>query len=1061
MRDARVLRRRVWRRRLVLLCVLVIAATGAMGANAGFVGSASASAPRAATNDIDFGGNWVESEYDQGVYQGQHTISVSQGCNGQLSGPNPGGGTWSGQVSGDSVTLNLDDSHSASDLTAQWTLNVAPDDQSYTGTEVATYGGASPLTVTYSVVGGQHAAYLDCIQSSLSVSVSPTVPPGGLNVGSTLTVPVTVSASGGSVSGISLGALNVGGGGAVTVTAAPTGTSGFSLGAGQSRTFNYTVTGVKAGTAMLGIAATGTGADGTAISQSASKSFPVIQKAIQITIAADPGKVMLEADDEGKLAPKTIKVRVKLANTSNKPVTGAQLLSLSPVPADRTQQLDQLAFPRGALPVKFGTIQAGANRVKTFTLKVTGDGTYVLNALALYDDPTQAGGNGRAVGQGGKFTVAAPLLYFKASTQDRSPVESGGSWYVTGHVKNLSSFQTLCLSPLSPHWKDNAGGLGPHQIGVVPVDDPAPPLAGPLTPGETISFLMRVQTESGGTGSSAVVLDPQATKGDPGDACNVLAADSRPALSSAEVKLAKDSTSFRVAVSPAALSPGGAGPLEFFGGYAERSASFIGQLAESGYSLVKEYGSVDRLVAATTSGASAVLSKLYHAAALSAWFWYAATPTERELFEGQVADDFVITGGKIWDGVQTEVRQDVDHYMTLLEKAYLTGDWSSLFHALGSGTAGVLNEQAVQLAEWELAIGVIKKTGEVGAVLRRASTVEGGVLTTLTTVPVGRILKFAEMQRLWGLAYEDYLAFSKIANEEGVLIGVRGRSPISVKNLEEGAVWKHEQLKPKNVNFIDVKYLGFAQSDTGLVAFRTYTESQKNAILSSIAKLDPELQEVVRDRMTTRFGEAQYVHDIEGFSKAGKIDVGFNYADNGANETSTSILRGFDLHSQELKGRGLKDGGTYYRPYQENPALDGLANGEGKLPNYASKCIRKIVETLAKLLCRVTGDMDGVYLTDLEGRALPEAKQITVYNLLAAVGWQHPETLTWIKNGLFDFEKKTNILKELELGGQAMMEFGPHNVVRATYLNLADSRLTSARDYFVAVLGGLTQFTAP
>ena len=39
-----------------------------------------------------------------------------------------------------------------------------------------------------------------------------------------------------------------------------------------------------------------------------------------------------------------------------------------------------------------------------------------------------------------------------------------------------------------------------------------------------------------------------------------------------------------------------------------------------------------------------------------------------------------------------------------------------------------------------------------------------------------------------------------------------------------------------------------------------------------------------------------------------------------------------------------------------------------------------------KLLCRVTGDMDGVYLTDLQGRALDAEKRIKVYDLLAAVG---------------------------------------------------------------------------
>ena len=69
-----------------------------------------------------------------------------------------------------------------------------------------------------------------------------------------------------------------------------------------------------------------------------------------------------------------------------------------------------------------------------------------------------------------------------------------------------------------------------------------------------------------------------------------------------------------------------------------------------------------------------------------------------------------------------------------------------------------------------------------------------------------------------------------------------------------------------------------------------------------------------------------------------------------------------------------------------------------------------------------------------------------------AVGWQHPKTLTWIKDGLFDFADKTGILKGLQLGGLA----------RGTFLNLAASTLadtgTNVNRYFVGVLGGYTSY---
>ncbi len=771
---------------------------------------------------------------------------------------------------------------------------------------------------------------------------------------------------------------------------------------------------------------------------------------LTITMVADPKKVKLEANQAGKLAPKYIKVRVRIQNPTAARIAHVQLLSLQPVPADRTQQLDQLAFPRGSLPVKFGDLEGGASKVKTLDLKVTGDGSYVINALALFDDPSRPGGNGRAVGQGGKFTVEAPLLYFTAETRNKF-VQDGDSWYVTGHVRNLSSHQTLCVLPMFPKWEGNAGGLGPHEIGVVPVDDPAPPLAGPLVPGHTISFLMRAQTDAGGGTTSAVALKPRAVKGEPGDACNVLSTDKRPPLSADEVKLTKDSTHFQVRVDKYRSRLGGAGALEFFGGYAQGSYTALAHLYESGATLARNYGTPAKLFAALGHAGSTALSLLYHAAATSAWFEYFATPQERADFIQQCIDDFEAKTGKVWEGVQSSIQQSVGTWLEKVADAYFRGDTETMFRLLGQGSGETLTDTAIQMAEWEIGVGLLKKTGAVGRTLIRYGEERLGVLNNLTKVPVGRLLTFAEMQRLWGLAVEDYKAFRTIAEEEGVLIGVRGRSPVSVANLEEGAVWKHEELKPKNVNDIDVKYLGFDSGDKGLVALRTYSEKQQQELLAYIKRqrLSPAVEEAVLDRAKTRFGEAEFVPKIKQLSRQGKINVGFNYADNGLTVQNTSVIRDFSLETSQLKS-----GEFYYRPLQENPALNQIAARDGKLPKWC-----KPID--GRALCRVTGDMDGVYLTEPDGTALSPEKRIRVYNKLMAVGWQHPETLTWIKEGLFDFAKKTKILAGLELGGEAMMEFGPDGKVRATFLNLIHSALDNkvgVENYFVAVLGGYTSY---
>ena len=224
------------------------------------------------------------------------------------------------------------------------------------------------------------------------------VPPGGLSPGGSATVPVTVTADNGPVSNISL-VLKAGSAGTVKITQTPAGTNSFSLSAGQSRTFTYSVSGVKPGQAVLRGTATGSATDSSTVTGTGTATFQVALRALKMTIATDPDKVRLEADDDGSLQSKQIVVTVKLTNTSKSKVTGVQLIGLDPAPATRGQQLDKLE-PDGSVPNSYGTLKPGKPKVKTFHLRVTGDGTYVINGLALYSSPSVSGSNQRASGQG-------------------------------------------------------------------------------------------------------------------------------------------------------------------------------------------------------------------------------------------------------------------------------------------------------------------------------------------------------------------------------------------------------------------------------------------------------------------------------------------------------------------------------------------------------------------------------------------------------------------------------------------------------------------------------------
>src|SRR5262249_3829280 len=152
-------------------------------------------------------------------------------------------------------------------------------------------------------------------------------------------------------------------------------------------------------------------------------------------------------------------------------------------------------------------------------------------------------------------------------------------------------------------------------------------------------------------------------------------------------------------------------------------------------------------------------------------------------------------------------------------------------------------------------------------------------------------------------------------------------------------------------NDIDLRFLGFDQGDAGLVAFRSYDRAEKIKIIKNIqsAGLTTEQRAIALDRANTRFREAdKYLSKIEHFAADGEIDVGFNYRGNGIDLDNTTNVRKFALDSSKVEG------GTYYRPLQEST----LVKPGAPLPKWCR-------EGLGAVLCRVTGDMDGVYMTNV------------------------------------------------------------------------------------------------
>lgn len=787
---------------------------------------------------------------------------------------------------------------------------------------------------------------------------------------------------------------------------------------------------------------------------------------IAISMVTTPATVSLAVDKSGSVTPKNVSVSVTLKNTTKKTIKGVQLVGLDPEPQDKTQSLNQLALPKKSIPLTFGTLAAGASLKKTFTLSVTGDGNYQWRALAQYNKPSAAGGNGFATATGGPFVSSVPPLFFAGKLepdhiykQGGAPwVKGGDTWYVTADVKNESAYKTLCVAPLVPTFKGNAAGIGPHDITVASPTQNAPPYAGTLAPGQSATVEMYVGTSTEGATRGEVTFAPSAATLGSGQTCNADTYTNLTPLASSDVTVPKDTGDFTVRVDTSVPTGTTNGPLSnaliFFGSIPIGAIHTLFDSAVSLEASAADAFSVQNLFTtllksfppvAAARGAISSYQQLVVADEVMAHYWNTASPADKQNFLKQVASVLRREGGDFWSAASGTVSEAAQGYMNQVTQAYASGSDTAIFslfgRSVGSGVAAV----GTQIALAEAGTQILAKAPALQAAFEE---VAGSSVTVaaLKDMPPGKLLSFSEMQRLWGLSQDDLKAFAAIAKENDVLIGVRGRAPISVANLEEGAVWKHENLKPKNVNAIDIEYLGFPSSSDGLVQFRSYTAAEKSAILSRIESADLSTWErrLVMKRFNIRTNEAgKYLAKIEEFSKKGEINVGFNYADNGIQKATTVNVRKFSLSSETVEG------GELYTPYQENLKYYGKRKG-GALPKWCERA-------LSTVLCRVTGDMDGVYITTTAGTNVPQAKLVQIYNQLMAAGWQHPETLTWVNAaGQFYFDAKADILSGLELGGEPMIEFAPNGKQYATYLDLAKSKLLSSDNYYLDVVGGYT-----
>lgn len=890
--------------------------------------------------------------------------------------------------------------------------------------------------------------------ADLAAEITPDLPSGGPAVGDEFDVAVTLESTD-DLTDVAL-TLDVPGD-ALEVVEAPSGTTGASLAAGVPTTWTWRLRALEPGSTTLRVEASGRDGART-IDTEAEQVVEVSTNALVLEAAVDPDPLSLPVDDDGAVAPQTAQVTLTLRNSTEEPMTDVVLERAYIRPQVSTHLLDQLDFATGTFPITVGSLAPDEEWTLTLPVAVTGDGKRKVDLLASF---VQDGSSRVERGTGGTFVVTVLPLWWESQLDgdrtvgDRPWVTGGRAFLLSGSVRNLSDWRRLCLAPLRPTLAGNAGGHGVVDLATFSAaDSVAPPLAGALEPGDDTVFGMLVRTLPTGTARARVQLAPAAYDlgDDAGAGCDATAPGAAgTALAPAEVAVRPGSgdhlggVDISVPLPPAKnwWQASAANVTNLFGGFSfgaiETTALWLRGTAVGAREAAVGYYEHPELLLPTTEA-------LWAGAGLVQAYWDAATPEEKQHLYTQVGSVLRRAPGDAYAGLATVVESSTEDWMRRIETAYETGDLAQVSNAFGYAGGSLGAQVVIEVVQAELGVTLAKRLPLVGKTFAAVGA-QSKTYKSMKAMPPGKLLNRTEMARLWGAAVEDIKHFTKIAREEGVLIGIRGRAPVSVQNLKKGAVWKHENLKPKNVSDIDIKWLDFQKADKGLVAMRSYTKKAKDRILDRIqkAKLSKTQREELIDRAKTRFEEVEkYLAKIKKFDHKGEIDVGFNYSENGLDVATDSKWRRFKL-AVDSAGDGL-----YYRPFQESTLLKG-----GRLPKWC----KNFGGTL-KVLCRVTGDMDGVYVADASGRGLTKERLLRVYKKLADAGWQHPETFTWVDQmtGKFWFEAKEKILRGLEVGGEKMMEFAPDGLVRATHLNLEASTMTSAQDFFVARIGG---FSAP
>ena len=795
---------------------------------------------------------------------------------------------------------------------------------------------------------------------------------------------------------------------------------------------------------------------------------------LQVKVSPSPRLLELKVDRKtGTNVPRTVAVSVTVVNVGKSAVDNvtAPANLIVGYSKDNPAQVPEVPIRpaggptiNGKLHPELGTIKPGKSVTVMYGLKAEGDGKYDIQALVVGNQP----GIKRIAGVGtGHLQVGAPVFVMteKIGKEVHSPshpqlVLAGTAMTINMTVENLSYVKTIAVSPYYPTLAGNAFD-GHVQYRDEPIQNVAtmgavqPSDWVQLDPRQKIDLESVIRTTStpadvlvgqkqsgGGTRARITIPDPQVFEVTADDALGAsLPANEAFVDGETSYEIGLDDSDFRTP--PPEFTYAGA--YWYFSkgemiGLWNLTAGGLAQLFASLPSLVGEG------ITAVNGGMEATM-----VAEMELWQEVKDDPVLRAefltlvgnqaLLAYKLAPKLIKNAGEFKAKVDKAV---LDGY-TKIANDWYSGDWTDAMTEMArEGTErtgdlamaiapGLLVRDAKVLAAFQATKERVyaQVTEDLAAYAPKLVNAFESVDLLKKIVKPGFQLADLHLRQLFGLTVEESDFLRQLAKKNRLLIVIRSRAAESIQWIKKyGAVLKPETIKLKNVSQLDVKYLGFAESDTGRVVIRTKlpsaSEVQSQLLREGFGPADAEWQEALT-RLTQREEELTkakdgYVPYLQKAAKDGYIDMNWNFADNAVDPTFYT------------KGKPTR--------YEFRLRKDA-ATGDLVPEFFVDKKWRSI-----------TGDVDFLQITRANGAALTDAERVSIYKQISesVIGLMHPESATWtdLKNNLFNFETKVN---EFVRAGTCA-QFGPDGISRAVTFNRGLTKFVSKHQYRVFWDGG-------